>query len=131
MVLSFAVSYSRSKEPPFQAISRYCPGLQGNIRYVPLHWPLIFPLKVVYNSYTMCTCGLPDIYYTLSPRASGVYIRWTTRAHGMTIKYVCAISVGNEIHNYTNNKFIYGIPKSKWLRNITLCYRFPMVFFCL
>ena len=30
----------------------------------------------------MCTRGLPDIY-TLSPRASGVYIRQTTRAHGV------------------------------------------------
>ena len=34
----------------------------------------------------MCTCGLPDIY-TLGPRGSGVYIRQTTRAHGITIKY--------------------------------------------
>ena len=39
----------------------------------------------------MCTHGSPDIY-TLSPRAcgpraSGVYIRQTTRAHGITIKY--------------------------------------------
>ena len=39
----------------------------------------------------MCTCGLPDIY-TLSPRAcgpqaSGVYIRQTTRTHGITTKY--------------------------------------------
>ena len=39
----------------------------------------------------MCTRGFPDIY-TLSPRAcgpraSGVYIRQTTRAHGITIKY--------------------------------------------
>ena len=40
----------------------------------------------------MCTRGLPDIY-TLSPwdcgpRASGVYIRQTTRAHGITTKYI-------------------------------------------
>ena len=46
---------------------------------------------VLHISYTMCTRGLPDIY-TLSPRAcgpraSGVYIRQTTRAHGITIKY--------------------------------------------
>ena len=34
----------------------------------------------------MCTRGSPDIY-TLSPRALGVYIRQTTRAHGITIKY--------------------------------------------
>ena len=32
------------------------------------------------------TCGSPDIY-TLSPRALGVYIRQTTHAHGITIKY--------------------------------------------
>ena len=42
--------------------------------------------KVLDNSYTMCTRGSPDIY-TLSPRALGVYIRQTTRAHGITIKY--------------------------------------------
>ena len=47
-------------------------------------------MKVLHNSYTMCTRGSPDIY-TLSPRAcgpraSGVYIRQTTRAHGITIK---------------------------------------------
>ena len=35
----------------------------------------------------MCTHGSPDIY-TLSPRALGVYIRQTTRAHGITIKYI-------------------------------------------
>ena len=48
--------------------------------------------KVLHNSYTMYTRGLPDIY-TLSPHsygpwASGVYIRQTTRAHGITIKYM-------------------------------------------
>ena len=45
---------------------------------------------VLHISYTMCTRGSPDIY-TLSPRAcgpraSGAYIRQTTRAHGITIK---------------------------------------------
>ena len=45
---------------------------------------------MLHNSYTMCTRGLPDIY-TLSPRAcgpwaSGVYIRQTTRAHGITTR---------------------------------------------
>ena len=34
----------------------------------------------------MCTCGLLDIY-TLSPQALGVYIRQTTHAHGIAIKY--------------------------------------------
>ena len=47
--------------------------------------------KVLHNSYTMCTRGSPDIYI-LSPRACGllalgVYIRQTTCAHGITIKY--------------------------------------------
>ena len=47
--------------------------------------------EVLHSSYTMGTRGSPDIY-TLSPRAcgpraSGVYIRQTTRAHGITIKY--------------------------------------------
>ena len=40
----------------------------------------------------MCTRGLPDIYIlsprACGPRASGVYIRQTTRAHGITIKYI-------------------------------------------
>ena len=39
----------------------------------------------------MCTSGLPNIY-TLSPcadpQASGVYIRQTTHAHGITIIYI-------------------------------------------
>ena len=47
--------------------------------------------QVVHNSFNMGTCGLPDIY-TLSPRACGpralgVYIRQTTRAHVTTIQY--------------------------------------------
>ena len=46
--------------------------------------------EVLHSSYTMGTRGSPDIY-TLSPRACGpralgVYIRQTTRAHGITIK---------------------------------------------
>ena len=41
---------------------------------------------MAHNSYTMCICGLPNMY-TLSPRAcspqaSGVHIRQTTHAHG-------------------------------------------------
>ena len=49
-------------------------------------------MVMVFNSYTMGTSGLPDIY-TRCPRASGVYIRRTTRAHGITIKYasLCAL----------------------------------------
>ena len=44
---------------------------------------------MAHNSYTMCIRGLPDMY-TLSPRAcgpraSGVHIRQTTHAHGITI----------------------------------------------
>ena len=39
--------------------------------------------KVLHISYTMYTRGLPDIC-TLSPRALGVYIRQTTRAHGIS-----------------------------------------------
>ena len=41
--------------------------------------------EVLHNSYTMDTRGSPDVY-TLGPQASGVYIRQTTRAHGITIK---------------------------------------------
>ena len=41
-------------------------------------------VAMVHNSYTMSTCGLPDMY-TLSPWASGVHIRQTTRVHGITI----------------------------------------------
>ena len=44
----------------------------------------------------MGTHGLPDIY-TLSPRvcglqALGVYIRQTTRAHGIIIEYILLLS---------------------------------------
>ena len=48
---------------------------------------------VLHISYTMCTRGSPDIY-TLSPRASGAYIRQTTRAHGITIKYILVLCTG-------------------------------------
>ena len=41
-----------------------------------------------FNSYTMGTSGLPDIYTrsprAAGPRAEGVYIRRTTSAHGIT-----------------------------------------------
>ena len=47
----------------------------------------------------MSTRGLPDIY-TLSPRACGpwalgVYIRQTTRAHGITITYIYILVMGD------------------------------------
>ena len=48
------------------------------------HW-------LVYISYAMGTRDLPDIY-TLSPWALGVYIRQTTRAHGITITYTPGIT---------------------------------------
>ena len=56
----------------------------------------------------MCTHGLPDIY-TLSPRASGVYIRQTTRAHGITTKYILYIYVYT--HTYMNFYYVelFGI----------------------
>ena len=42
----------------------------------------------IFNSYTMGTSGLPDIYTrsprATGPRAEGVYIRQTTSAHGIT-----------------------------------------------
>ena len=44
-------------------------------------------MEVLHSSYTMDTRGLPDIY-TLSPQASGEYIRQTTHAHGITINYI-------------------------------------------
>ena len=56
-------------------------------------------LVMPYVSYAMCTRGLPDVY-TLSPRASGVYIRQTTRAHGITITYAL-ISVRISIRQTT------------------------------
>ena len=44
--------------------------------------------SVTFNSYTMGTSGLPDIYTrsprAAGPRAEGVYIRRTTSAHGIT-----------------------------------------------
>ena len=43
----------------------------------------------IFNSYTMGTSGLTDIYTrsprACGPRAEGVYIRQTTSAHGITI----------------------------------------------
>ena len=50
----------------------------------------------------MGTLSSPDIY-TLSPRASGVYIRQTTHAHGITIKYAhdaqgCAAPEGEYVY---------------------------------
>ena len=43
----------------------------------------------LFNSYTMGTSGLPDIYTrsprAAGPRAEGVYIRRTMSAHGITI----------------------------------------------
>ena len=38
----------------------------------------------LFNSYTMGTSGLPDIY---TQRPEGVYIRQTTSAHGITNIY--------------------------------------------
>ena len=69
----------------------------------------------------MCTRGLPDIY-TLSPRACGprassVYIRQTTRAHGITIKCIplsFEIWVYTHVHviinkcTYTTNKYVFN-----------------------
>ena len=61
--------------------------------------------KVLHNSYTMCTRGLPDIYTqsprAAGPRAEGVYIRQTTCAHGITIKYtytLLAIKINAWLH---------------------------------
>ena len=52
-------------------------------------------MEVLHISYTMCTRGLPDICtlgpWACCPRASGVYIRQTTHAHGITIKYTTLI----------------------------------------
>ena len=55
-------------------------------------------MEVLHSSYTMGTHGSLDIY-TLSPqacgpRALGVYIRQTTRAHGITIKQILPEQVG-------------------------------------
>ena len=61
--------------------------------------------EVLHGSYTMGTRGSPDIY-TLSPRASGVYIRQTTCAHGITIKSSLCINsslhVINKLATYNN-----------------------------
>ena len=59
----------------------------------------------------MCTRGLPDIY-TLSPRACGpralgVYIRQTTRAHGITTKYHIPLDTS---HQRKPQGYISNIP---------------------
>ena len=52
---------------------------------------------MLHNSCNMGTSGLPDMYTrcprAAGPRAEGVHIRQTTRAHVTTIKY------GQGIHN--------------------------------
>ena len=48
--------------------------------------------QVVHNSCNMSTRGLHDIY-TLSPRALGVYIRQTTRAHVTTVYWISVSAV--------------------------------------
>ena len=79
--------------------------------------------EVLHSSYTMGTRGSPDIY-TLSPRAcgpraSGVYIRQTTRAHGIIIKYVSIYVLFIRISKvskfpmvlcHTIFKFLYALP---------------------
>ena len=59
-------------------------------------------MEVLHSSYTMGTRGSPNIYtlgpQACGPQASGVYIRQTTCAHGITIK--CAITFLN-IQNTT------------------------------
>ena len=53
--------------------------------------------EVLHNSYTMDTRGLPDIYTrsprATGPRAEGVYIRQTTLAHDITIKYLPTLPI--------------------------------------
>ena len=48
----------------------------------------VLVIVCIFNSYTMGTSGLPDIYTqslrAAGPRAEGVYIRRTTSAHGIT-----------------------------------------------
>ena len=67
-------------------------------------------LAMLFSSYTMGTSGLPDIY-TQSPRAEGVYIRQTTRAHHITIMYHSV-----HYHAWANAKQL------KPLLSITLLY---------
>ena len=52
-----------------------------NLYYKKAAFCLPEGVAMVHISYTMSTRGLPDMY-TLSPRASGVHIRQTTRVHG-------------------------------------------------
>ena len=57
-------------------------------QYIPQHEALMLPTQSDI-CYTMGMSGLPDMY-TRSPRvprASGVHIRQTTNAHGITVMY--------------------------------------------
>ena len=67
--------------------------LHLNFQYRPALIIALTHAKVLHNSYTMCTRGLPDIY-TLSLCTLGVYIGQTTCAHGVTIKY-CEMNFDN------------------------------------
>ena len=61
----------------------------------------------------MTTSGLPDTYAldprACSPRASGVYIRQTTPAHGITIKYqpMCNHVWANQHNNNSMDSYLY------------------------
>ena len=59
-------------------------------------------MEMLHISYTMCTCGSPDIYtlspWSNSPWASSVYIKQTTSAHDITINYT-------HLYHYTGGTF--------------------------
>ena len=63
--------------------------------------------EVSHISYTMCTRCLPDIY-TLGLRVY-VYIRLTTRAHGITITYTYIIKLRLTIANYVGWQWLFII----------------------
>ena len=52
--------------------------------FVLIHAHVLHIGCVTYWLYHVNSCGLPHIY-TLSSQASGVYIKQTTQAHGITI----------------------------------------------
>ena len=54
--------------------------------HLPIHTISSY-MEILHISYNMGKSGLPDIY-TRSPWASGVYIRQTTHAHGITETYM-------------------------------------------